>query len=54
MIQLLDGGAYLVNGRRVIPADGEAAARLQAEAGVSTQRSTVQKADHCLRHPGGA
>ena len=43
MIQLLDGGAYLVNGRRVIPADGEAAARLQAEAGVSTTAEEARK-----------
>ena len=43
MIQLLDGGAYLVNGRTVIPADGEAAARLQAEAGVSTTAEEARK-----------
>ena len=35
MIQLLNGGAYLVDGKQVIPAGGEAAAKLKAAAGVS-------------------
>ncbi|HIV25841.1 MAG TPA: hydratase [Candidatus Scatomonas pullistercoris] len=43
MIQLLDGGAYLVKGQTLIPADGEAAARLQAEAGVSPSPEEARK-----------
>ena len=43
MIQLLDGGAYLVNGQTVIPADGEAAAKLRAEAGVSPSPEEARK-----------
>lgn len=43
MIQLLDGGAYLVNGQTVIPDDGQAAARLQAETGAVLSQEEARK-----------
>lgn len=43
MIQLLEGGAYLVDGKQVIAADSEAPARLQAAAGVSPSPEEAKK-----------
>ena len=43
MIQLLNGGAYLVDGKQVIPAGGEAAAELKAAAGVSPAPEEAKK-----------
>jgi aconitate hydratase len=43
MIQLLEGGAYLVNGNQVIAADGEAPAKLQAAAGTSPSPEEAKK-----------
>ena len=43
MIQLLNGGAYLVDGKQVIPAGGEAAAKLKAAAGVSPAPEEAKK-----------
>ncbi len=43
MIQLLEGGAYLVDGKQVIAADSEAPDRLQAAAGVSPSPEEAKK-----------
>ena len=43
MIQLLNGGAYLVDGKQVIPAGGEAAAELKSAAGVSPAPEEAKK-----------
>ncbi len=43
MIKLLDGGAYLLNGTDVIPADAEAAAKIKAAAGVSADPAEAKK-----------
>ena len=43
MIKLLDGGAYLVNGSTVIPADAEAPAALKAAAGVCPMPEEAKK-----------
>ena len=43
MIQLLNGGAYLVDGNQVIAADADAGAKLQAAAGVSPSPEEARK-----------
>ncbi len=43
MIKLLDGGAYLVNGTEIVPADAEAAAKLQAQYGVDADPAEAKK-----------
>ena len=43
MIQLLEGGAYLVDGKQIIPADGEASAKLKAAVGVSPAPEEAKK-----------
>ncbi len=43
MIQLLNSGAYLVDGTQVIPADAHAEAKLQAAAGVSPSPEEAKK-----------
>ncbi len=43
MIKLLEGGAYLLNGTEVIPADAEAPAKIQAAAGVSADPAEAKK-----------
>ena len=43
MIQLFNSGAYLVDGNQVIPADADAAAKLQAAAGVSPSPEEARK-----------
>ena len=43
MIQLLEGGAYLVDGKQIIPADGEASAKLKAAVGVCPAPEEAKK-----------
>ncbi|MCQ2509013.1 MAG: hydratase [Lachnospiraceae bacterium] len=43
MIKLLDGGAYLLNGTEVIPADAEASAKIQAATGASVDPAEAKK-----------
>ncbi|MDO4489879.1 MAG: hydratase [Lachnospiraceae bacterium] len=43
MIKLLDGGAYLLNGTEVIPADAEASAKIQAATGASVDPVEAKK-----------
>ncbi|MDO4616045.1 MAG: hydratase [Lachnospiraceae bacterium] len=43
MIQLLEGGAYLLNGTEVIPADAEAAAKIQAKTGAAPDMEEAKK-----------
>ncbi len=43
MIKLLDGGAYLLNGTEVIPADAEAAAKIQAATGSSISQEEAKQ-----------
>ena len=53
MIQLLEGGAYLVDGKQVIAADSEAPDRLQAAAGVSPSPEEAKKKYDGLWNSGG-
>ncbi|MCQ2500715.1 MAG: hydratase [Lachnospiraceae bacterium] len=43
MIKLLNGGAYLLNGTEVIPADAEASAKIQAATGSAPDQAEAKK-----------
>lgn len=54
MVQLLEGGAYLLNGTEIVPDTKDAASVLESQLGSVPSKEGCEKADHCLWHSGVA
>ena len=53
MIQLTQGGAYLVNGTDIVADTPEAAGQIQAKTGITISREEAAK-NHGIWYPAGA